>query len=238
MAVVISLTLGAAMQFVNCPYCGNQVPNDGTLVGRSVACPACRRQFTMPIDGPVPPPVVLPVGKPVLQGDSSSFYEEFMPGELGHMFRKALRQRRGADLWKILVYLVDPMFKRYLTPWIIRWTWCLALLAAFIWISVLGYAHLYDIVAPERLSRFKVESPAAEGPMEHRAPDDPSEWWKAVERVPRSLGIYTVQIIASVIGILWIRVVLEGAIVLFNIVSKLGAIDEHLVAMNRSPRKD
>ena len=57
-------------------------------------------------------------------------------------------------------------------------------------------------------------------------------------RMPAQALLYAIQLIGCVIAILWVRVILEIGVVLFNIVTKLGSIDSHLAGMKTVQPRD
>jgi len=51
------------MASVACPHCGMSVVDDGSLAGRVTRCPACNREFTMPVQSAI---VTAPTDAPAL----------------------------------------------------------------------------------------------------------------------------------------------------------------------------
>lgn len=189
-----------------------------------------------------------------------------------------------------LVYFFDPMFDRYLTPWIIRVTWVLLLAMAGLSAAVFGYGHVAVLSALEpdlgdvQRAEFELmkaesflremeeirgvrrrpgnsrrqtasdvarpvpatqEAPRSQDPLadekervaqaraalERAKASVPSRSQMIVEHLPMMVLLYSLQLAAGILAVLWLRVLLEGGIVLFNIVSKLGSIDERLASM-------
>lgn len=201
----------------------------------------------------------------------------------------SLPQRKNTIVGEV-VYAIDPMFKRYLTPWIIRCTWCLVLLAALLGIGLFFFvdvrvlanaepdmsevAHaefevdsarqllqrleeIHERFAPSEKRRARSAKQEATQPPTEK-PQDPiaeakrqladaerrlveakskveSKWSAAMKLLPGQVILLGLQLIASTLAVLWLRVILESGIVLFNIVTKLGSIDDRLAAMNNQP---
>jgi hypothetical protein len=115
----------------------------------------------------------------------------------------------------IVLAIFDFKFERYLTPWIIRATWVLSLcLFAFIACGV-----LYDWIGP------------APG-IPDKYKDMPAEFWEKypMKRTAGTSFVWdSVYWIATKLGwvfvVMWVRMLLETGVVLFNIARTLTAID-------------
>jgi uncharacterized Zn-finger protein len=47
--------VGSHAMKLNCPYCGEKIPYDGSLAGQSIACPYCEKLLKMPAFDELPP---------------------------------------------------------------------------------------------------------------------------------------------------------------------------------------
>jgi hypothetical protein len=195
------------------------------------------------------------------------------------------------SIWNRIVYVIDPMFERFLTPWIIRVTWGLVLLAAVAMVALYAYVNVSVLaalqpdmrnveVAQARVDMVRelierqesrLESPQSSRRADRRQPDReiperpssgnkpepeltlkqvlelaeadlekakaelPSRWSLAFKAFPLQSSIYTIEVLACILAVLWCRVLLEAAIVLFQMVTKLRSIDERLATMQPPP---
>ncbi len=232
-----------------------------------------------PIQPPAPPPQNGQAAPTIARVSSVAFP---LPGS----------RQKTRGLWGSIVFLIDPMFERYLTPWIIRRTWVLAIFAAIAAICLFGYLHFDAVTTPipnlgvafaerhladaktalqtieeiknsanwrtnprSRPTDHPYQQPDQKEPSElqHKPTDPlklaqqvvteaektlesakanaPSRWSQVMTRMPAQALLYMIELIGCVMAVLWIRVILEAGIVLFNIVTKLGSIDSHLAQM-------
>jgi len=131
--------------------------------------------------------------------------------------------------------IFDWRFRKYLTPWILRITWAIVLVVASLLILLL-LVQVVGIWLPD----FQWSEIAASGVGDrtrHMETRTPSETWLPFWlriRIVRTVWQIT-QIAATAISILWIRVLLELAIVLFNIATTLSSID---VGIKEQSKKD
>lgn len=115
----------------------------------------------------------------------------------------------------------DWKFEKYLTPWIVRLTWVLALVLAAISIILTARAvfvgSVSDLLPKQRAS----PPPRIEQKWEFQVPEKVSEPPMVFYRV---LG-FVLGVVVTIVGLLWLRVILETVIVLFNIARSLASID-------------
>jgi hypothetical protein len=133
-----------------------------------------------------------------------------------------VRQKRfkPATSW---LDIFDWRFEKYLTPWIVRITWLVCLAVASIWLASILFFTLRSWL-PERDSSEpprQVLRPPSQT-FEERS-SFPPMW--LTSRVASTIAGFTGACFV-VIVVLWIRVLLETAIVLFNIATTLTSIDE------------
>jgi hypothetical protein len=125
-----------------------------------------------------------------------------------------------------LIDIFDWQFKKYLTPYIVRAVWIFCLFVAALWLGMIGLSTGLLIAPdlPRTESRF--ERPTFDSPRSDRAQ---SAFEKAFsyEVLPRIFAV--VMGVTSAVGVLltvlFIRVILESMIVLFNIAASLTAIE-------------
>jgi hypothetical protein len=130
--------------------------------------------------------------------------------------------------------LFDFRFEKSLTPWIVRLSWVLILIVGALWIvaivvGVLG-AVLPDIPDSERYAteaRLKTYSPAVGSIPGNTPSSGTTPSLTSALRVNRWLAVLTGGI-SVLLGVLWLRVVLESVIVLFNIAATVAQIDRKL----------
>jgi Zn-finger nucleic acid-binding protein len=129
--------------------------------------------------------------------------------------------------------IFDWQFKKYLTPWILRVTWVLVLVAAGLW--VIG--NLFEIISYwlPAMEWGAEEAPAmARGiPREVKPAEPMLPLWliRLVAKFGNSVAgtLYgIVKIAAGAIALLLLRVVFEVAIVLFNIATTLTTIEKDI----------
>ncbi len=181
------------MPSFSCPHCGNVLEDDGSLVGQQVVCPHCRRQFIMP--GAVAPPIGVP---------------RITPPPVSVLAARRTQQGSASD---VLFHFFDWRFEHYLTPWIIRIMWVLFLVGAALSIVSFGL----DAIGVEVGDVFGGRGPVdfrPGGPIGHREPNGAFVFASRVVW-------FVVKCIALAMLLLYVRVVLETLIVLFNIATTL-----------------
>lgn len=169
-----------------------------------------------------PPPPQLPPQPPPQQSPLMASLSN-STGQLAAQVTTAASSGFGRKL----VYWFDPMFKRYLTPWIVRVSWGLVLLAALFGVCRLAQSHYRDWT----VGRVTIESFQA---RQRESTQEKSETVKAVGDLIGHVLTYAIQVVGVILVVLWTRVVLETAIVLFNISTRVSAIDSRLSATRAS----
>ncbi|MGH7135993.1 MAG: DUF4282 domain-containing protein [Pirellulales bacterium] len=131
----------------------------------------------------------------------------------------ATRRERGPSPVEAFFLLFDLRFERYLTPWIIRSSWILILaLAAF---SLLGAGlHAFGSAAPAKPS-FPSVSPTDPIFDPSSMPAEPPFGVDLALRLTRA----AVWCLATVLAVLYLRVICEVFIVVFNIATSLKTIE-------------
>jgi hypothetical protein len=173
------------------------------------------------VDGPV---ASSPQAAQVRTTESVSANEppQFAPARPSTTFEGIVRQRfRPATSW---FDIFDWKFEKYLTPWIIRATWICCVAMGFIWSALIILLTLWSW-APEIVSSDAPSRPNASYEVRESSFPTAPDW--LTSRVTATIaGISALCFV--LILLLWIRVVLETAIVLFNIATTLLSIDRKL----------
>ena len=209
---------------VSCPHCAQVVAYSPAMAGQVVACPKCQRPFQMPT-GQTQVPVPKSPVQPQSAGSDAQALADIATSARS-AFRSARRQHlRPATSW---LDLFDWKFEKYLTPWIVRATWLACLVMVFVSVATILILTLLSW-APDLDTSDGSQTPGTDyRGSEFRVPKPP-EW--LASRISKTVaGI--LAICSAMLGLLWIRVVLEIVIVVFNIATTLTSIDEKLEASN------
>ena len=121
--------------------------------------------------------------------------------------------------------LFDWRFRKYLTPWILRVTWIIVLLVAFLWI-LLQLFWMLTVWLPD-MQWAADAAPQVAGRLPRGNIREPLLPLWLGYRLQGTLWHIT-AIAGSVIALLWVRVALEIAVVLFNIATTLTAIQTQI----------
>ncbi len=221
---------------ISCLGCGRHWTIPGNITSTSVPCPNCKRPLptgNAPMPPPpapnaaaaypsqaMPPPPPPPPGNAAPQ-QASSMMPSFSAVNVRSRMRSAtLRTFRESNS---PLDLLDWKFEKYLTPWIVRFTWLAVLTLAALWITLLTVSTVASLL-PETDSSSRAIDYSFRSPQEAMPGHD---WlWFMVYRV---IGFGT-AIAITIIWLLWVRVLLEFAIVVFNMAKSLASIDEKVPA--------
>ena len=144
--------------------------------------------------------------------------------------------QRGMRASRSFWDLFDFRFEKSLTPWIVRLSWALILIVGALWIvaTLVGmlWAVLPHIPDSERFAtgpQLKTYSPAV-GSITGNTPSSgtTSSLSSALRANFWLVGL--TGCISLLLGVLWVRVVLESVLVLFNIAATVAQIDQKLSA--------
>ena len=124
-----------------------------------------------------------------------------------------------------LVDILDWRFRKYLTPWILRVTWVIVLVLAPLWILLL-LVQIVGIWLPDLQWTADAGSQAADQLRRETLREPVLPWWFQM-RVAATVWQIS-RIAGTAVAILWVRVVLELAIVLFNIATTLTTIEAEI----------
>jgi predicted nucleic-acid-binding Zn-ribbon protein len=186
------------MPAISCPKCRAAMEFDASIAGRAVACPKCGQQFTLPqIAAPVAVASISPAITP-------SFHSTV-----------ARRFKKPSSAWDFL----DFKFEKYLTPWIIRITWVMSCGMAVVLLLVLLVTFATNSAASDESA--PIEVPAGDT-FDYKLPSRTTFATDATVR----LTAFCVCVFLLILGLLWLRVVLETLIVVFNIATSVASIDE------------
>jgi len=131
-----------------------------------------------------------------------------------------------------LLDVFDWKFSKYLTPWILRVTWVVVLVIAPL-LVLLQLIQIVGIWLPDLQWTSDAGSNVADR-LDRAVPRGPMLPWWFTGRVAAT--VWQISSIAGIaVAILWIRVVLELAIVLFNIATTLTTIEVEIKDNKRAP---
>ncbi len=145
--------------------------------------------------------------------------------------RRISRHSRRSTTPTSIIDFFDWKFEKYLTPWIVRATWVIALFTSALWALVMALAFLGGTAVSDDTSddtrRTSARRPSTSTPSDvgTRGGSSISDWFAG--QAVRTAAFITL-IIGVIVGLLWTRVVLELAIVAFNIANSLVSIDDKL----------
>jgi hypothetical protein len=147
--------------------------------------------------------------------------------KLGGAYRSAAQ--RTFQESKSPLDIFDWKFEKYLTPWIVRITWIAVLVITTLWLFFVMVSFILSFL-PDVVASAP---PGSFGPSPRFPPSPRFEtglagnaWlWLTVFRIIAAATTF----VSTIIGLLWIRVLLEGAIVIFHIAKTLASIDEKTI---------
>jgi len=193
------------MPEVSCPQCGLGVTIVPSLAGQVVSCPQCQFNFIMPAPpraSAPPPPPPPPPPQPVVSVYQSSVTRSFRPA-------------------KSILDVFDFRFESFVTPIIIRTTWVLALVAAFIFAAAVLFFLLVPL--PSTPPPAPQETFGSRPQFETKTVIEVPEFMSEIIPKLVTIGLLTLWLVLS---LLWLRVGLEMTIVVFNIATSLQSIDK------------
>lgn len=234
---------------ISCPHCQTVVQHNPSMAGSVVRCPKCDGQFQVPS---TVSPLVDPTRSRYGTADTA---QRGSHGTISN--RRILRRRQQATGRVRWLGFLDLQFEKYLTPMIVRATWCVVLILAATNIPVV----LYFVLRPETSNagqinrQVSVQTPGTPSSTEPSQPRSSGEsqdagrpnsgrevqdaGWEVGVSTGRIEGAMNVArkglamlswIVGPILLILWVRVLLETVIVVFNIANTLTSIDDRLKA--------
>lgn len=181
-------------------------------VGMRIRCPACN--FTFPV-----PPLVSEPNKASSQEHQAPetpviHHDRGFSGSRTYQFADARARRkrdrnRANSFFEFIVYMFDPTFSKYVTPWIIRVTWTIVLLLVAYSLILYAFDDLGEAIG------WNFSPPDTEAPNA-----------KARE-VVQLIYKWVLRVSIAVLALLWTRVWLETCIVIFDISSTLKQISKN-----------
>jgi hypothetical protein len=198
------------------------------MSGKQTTCVKCGKDLvvpaqTKPVDVPPPPPIPEDTSPPLSDFTPAPPAETTVSESPSESPRPAgLRKMQPSRSWWDLF---DWKFEKYLTPWIIRFTWALAVTWTLIVILLLSFSVVSSAFESEKKPQFDSQSQAdIDMLLQSLSPQEKStgaRWaWKLIG--------YGTAVVLSVLALLWTRVVLECLIVVFNIAETATSIDDSL----------
>lgn len=177
-------------------------------------------QFGAP---PPPPPVSAP-SPPAPNQPALVTNAPFDVANFGRQYRASVHRtfRESTSFYDIF----DWKFEKYLTPWIVRLNWILALVFASLWIVSVTGSTIWSFLPSDAQaispSRSTVPFQFAPQPREERMSVETARLLLAAFRIISAAAMiaFTIQML------LMLRLSLEFAIVLFNIAKTVESIDE------------
>jgi hypothetical protein len=139
--------------------------------------------------------------------------------------RRISRHSRRSTTPTSIIDFFDWKFEKYLTPWIVRATWVIALFTSALWALVMALAFLGGTAVSDDTSDDTRRTSARR--LSTSTPIPISLGGNRAAQAVRTVAFVTL-FIGVIVGLLWTRVVLELAIVAFNIANSLVSIDDKL----------
>ena len=196
------------------------------LAGRKVACPKCGASFVVPASASgvavTPAAAAAAPAAPTAPGDAFSSISSAARGKIVRGAQRRLKRSNSA------LDLLDWRFEKYLTPWIVRVTWIVVLTLSAIWLLLLTIG-LAASMLPQGSGETVTRS-SSDSSYTVRSFGTPRSGASAyVIRNTVAVMTYVTALFGLALFLLWVRVMLESLIVLFNIAESLNTIDSRIV---------
>lgn len=204
----------------NCPNCGKSFSIKDELAGRRSRCMACGMSFVVP-GGPAPEALPLAVAsaparrqnEPDDDDRDTDDKDDRPSGGRGH-------RPGGGRFLHVLNHVFDFRFRYYLTPYIVRITWVLALVGAslyFISSTFITPFATADKRAPVEFDRRDLDPDHPKGRAPQKEAKEPSNLTKALGEIVDWVLTSGIRLVGLVVGLMYVRVLAEMTIVVFNI---------------------
>ena len=228
---------------VTCPGCNKQYSVAAEHVGKKVGCQQCSMQFTVqPQTSATPqPPTPIskkpkPINKSLAPAAGAPAVEEFAAEEPRtsadfsrfkkrsaiDKYRANNEGLRPATSW---LDIFDWKFEKYLTPWVLRLVWICCLVGAGFWLLLLTLSTIGSFFPPETSDGFRRASSSSVAAMLGAIPLVRSLSPETLVNIVKFIG-FVFLFTSATLCLLWIRVILESFIVVFNIATTLKSIDD------------
>ncbi|MDX1963029.1 MAG: hypothetical protein SFX18_07740 [Pirellulales bacterium] len=179
---------------------------------------------------------VPPLGSEIKQARLNTSFDQIAKRAYHEFFQSIVSKRFEPS--NSIFDIFDWKFKKYLTPWIIRLTWIFVLVIAF---GLLLYMLLADLVSLTH-DDDRGNSKGDFVQVRVLSPKEPEQRVTTSLRIPEYLQEYfnyayrrATQLLILSFTLLYIRVLLESAIVLFHIAYTLAGIQRTLEETRQSP---
>jgi hypothetical protein len=201
--------------YFSCPSCQTSLDLSKIAQGAVISCPRCGQRFQKPMTQTMPPqsPAALPTvsAPPPLPG---------LPTKVAVKTpRQKLRQWQEAN--SVFDAFFDWQFQRYVTPKVVKFFWIIAVINAVLIL-------LAPFILPA-LSISLVAAAQSSGPRMRIEPPPGTEsvfgTGIAILTMILSYAWFALMVIAA---LLWIRLILESIIVIFDISTCARSIDQTL----------
>lgn len=201
---------------IRCPHCGHQ-----SQLG-DFRRAAAFSQLGNRVGGNPPPPVPPPVHS---QPESEEFANS---GLVRHQAESYVpRRRRNRGMIGSVADFLDFGFNRYLTPTILKITWfcAIALIVLGTSVEILSSAGAFTSDVAEE---FKIGLPSFgfDGPRipSRSGASNANPVERSAANAAGRIAFFCVRLMVSVLFLLWVRVALEGGIVVFQLAGDVKAI--------------
>ena len=201
-----------------CPDCNKRFRAKASMGGKEIECSSCGAMLIVPRATPEPDVEEQPKRrpKPKIQPETASVIDQIKVQ--GKQFSNSI-SGNSPKSFADLIDIFDFRFKRYLTPYIIRLIWILAVAGCLFF--VLGNTLITPFMGTET-NNLRMES--SDDGIGRNAPEKnvkPSKLTEAFLEIIAWLVSNVLVVIGSVMFLLVIRVIFEQAILLFNISNDL-----------------
>jgi hypothetical protein len=213
----------------NCPHCGAQLDAPADRAGRAATCPKCQGQFVVPgSPPPVPSDFIDPIGSTKSRGPAeppnsseprTTNSPKISSEPRGGSDPSGSRDLRGGKMADVIANrfrparsildLFDFRFQFYVTPIIICVTWIVSLVIGALWMCVMLYLLI---------SSWLPSSNSSHAPDPNEVIDMIVGKTKSAETI-----IEITQIVLLPVALMWVRVMLEQLVVLFEIMASFAS---------------
>lgn len=228
---------------IYCPNC--RIPIATTLFVEPVTCPQCGKRYARkqtPAAITVSQAEATPNPSPPMVAPITPIHVEPASVNTSPAFPK-VRKRRSRRMQPVTswVDLFDWKFEKYLTPWIVRATWVVCMAISALWILTIFLTGLIMLTGiPSGTSNTETASRSFSSNPYRTINPPPSVdnsslataqsfAFSSLVRLFAAFVFCITSLGAVVIFVLWVRVLLETAIVLFNMATSLASIDEKTI---------
>lgn len=228
---------------VTCPGCNKQYSVSAEHVGKKVGCQQCAMQFVVKRENQDPPQPPAPTSRAQAPAAKTPSVEEFATeepktsGDFSRFKKRSSIEKyranndglRPATSW---LDIFDWKFEKYLTPWILRLVWICCLVGAGFWLLLLTLSTIGSFFPMESSGSFRRASSSSVAGMLQAIPLIRSLGPETLVNIAKFFG-FVILLTGATLFLLWIRVILESFIVIFNIATSLKSIDEKTEASNQ-----